>query len=141
MQVQEIMTRDVETITPDESLFDAAQKMRCVDAGAIPVVTADGSVVGMLTDRDIVVRAIADGKNPKEVRVGDAMTADPVACRPDRPLDAAANTMRDRRIRRLLVTEEHNKNVVGIISLGDVAARAHETELVGEAAEAIAQPA
>lgn len=141
MQVHEIMTRDVETITPEESLHDAAEKMRCADSGVIPVVTPDGTVVGMLTDRDIVVRAIADGKDPHGVRVGEAMTADPVTCRPDCPVDAAANTMRERKIRRLLITEEHNKNVVGIVSLGDIAARAHETELVGQATECIAQAA
>jgi len=88
----------------------------------------------MLTDRDIVVRAVADGADPKSVKVGEAMTPDPATCRPDCPIDDD-ETMRDKQIRRLVVTQEHNRNVLGIISLGDIAARGHERELVGAATE------
>jgi CBS domain-containing protein len=140
MQVQDIMTPVVEMISSEENLHDAAGKMRNADVGALPVVTADGTVVGMLTDRDIVIRAIAEGRDPKAVCAGDVMTADPVTCRPDCPLEAAADTMRDRRICRLLVTEEHDRNVMGVVSLGDIAARAHETALAGEISEVVAHP-
>jgi len=141
MNVSDIMTEVVESIGPEDSLFDASQKMRYADAGALPVTTGDGSVVGVLTDRDIVLRAVAEGADPRGVRVREAMTPDPITCRPDCPLDAAAGTMRDRQIRRLVVTEEHNKNVVGIVSLGDIATRTQENELVGAAVEGISQPA
>jgi len=141
MNVNDIMSKDVEIASAEDTLFDAAQKMRHADAGVLPITAQDGTVIGMLTDRDIVLRAVAGGGDPKTMRVGDVMTADPVTCRPDCPLDDAVNTMRDRQIRRLLVTQEHNKNVIGIISLGDIAARAHERELVGAATEDVCQPA
>jgi CBS domain-containing protein len=114
--------------------------MKSADAGALPVTEQDGSVVGVLTDRDIVVRAVAERADPKSMRVGEAMTRDVVTCRPDCPLDAAANTMRDQQIRRLVVTEEHDKNVVGIVSLGDLAVRTEEAELVGATTEGVSQP-
>jgi CBS domain-containing protein len=140
MNVCDIMTKDVETVSAEDSLFDAAQKMKDADAGALPVAAEDGTVVGMLTDRDIVLRAVSEGADAKAMRVGQAMTADVVTCRPDCPLDAAANTMRDRQIRRLVITQEHNRNVVGIVSLGDIAVRAHQSKLVGAATEGVCQP-
>jgi CBS domain-containing protein len=140
MQVRDLMTKHVETVRGEDSLFDAAQKMRSADAGAIPVTDAGEVVIGILTDRDIVVRAIAEGADPKAIQVRDTMTGDPVTCRPDCPVEAAATTMRDRQIRRLVVTEEHDKKVVGMLSLGDIAARGHERELVGSATEGICQP-
>jgi CBS domain-containing protein len=140
MNVCDIMTREVEIVCAESSLFDAAQKMKQADAGALPVTAEDGTVVGVLTDRDLVVRAISEGADPKTMRVEEAMTRDVVTCRPDCPVDAAATTMRERQIRRLVVTEEHNKNVVGIISLGDIAVRSHEQELVGTATEGVCQP-
>lgn len=141
MNVYDIMTKDVETVTAEESLLDAAQKMRNADAGALPVTKPDGTVIGILTDRDIVMRSIAEGSDPREMRVGEVMTADLVTCRPDCPLDAAAETMRNKQMRRLVVTEEHNKHVAGIISLGDIATRGHEQQLVGSVTEGVSQPA
>jgi len=140
MNVCDIMTKDVETVGAEDSLFDAAQKMKGADAGALPVTGQDGSVVGVLTDRDIVLRATAKGADPKTMRVGEAMTRGVVTCRPDCPVDAAANTMRDRQIRRLVVTEEHDKNVVGVVSLGDIAVRTEEAELVSAATEGVCRP-
>jgi CBS domain-containing protein len=78
MQVCEIMSRDVQTIGSGESLFEAAQKMRSSDAGVLPVTASDGKVLGILTDRDIVVRAVAEGADAKAVSVGEAMSGDPV---------------------------------------------------------------
>jgi CBS domain-containing protein len=140
MQVCEIMSRDVQTIGSAESLFEAAQRMRSSDAGVLPVTAPDGDIVGILTDRDIVVRAVADGADAKATSVGEAMSGDPVTCRPDCPVNAAAETMRDRQIRRLVVTQEHNKNVVGIVSLGDIAVRAEEPELAGAVTEGVCEP-
>jgi CBS domain-containing protein len=114
--------------------------MKYADAGALPVTSQDGAVIGILTDRDLVVRAIADGADPKTTRVEEAMTSDVVTCRPDRPVEDAASTMRLRQIRRLIVTEEHNRNVVGIVSLGDIAVRGDEEELVLAATEGVCQP-
>jgi CBS domain-containing protein len=141
MQVADIMTKDVRFVTPTESLCDAACKMKDADAGAMPVVADDGLVVGILTDRDIVVRALAQRADPGALRVEEVMSRNPVTCRPDCPIDAAADTMRRRKIRRLVVTQEHNRGVLGVVSLGDIAARAHERELVGAATEGICAPA
>jgi CBS domain-containing protein len=95
----------------------------------------------MLTARDIVTRAVAEGADPKTVTVSQAMSLEPVTCRPDCPVEDAARTMQERQIRRLLVTEEHQRGVLGIVSLGDIAVRSHEEGLVGEATEGICQPA
>ena len=140
MQVSEIMTKDVQTASTAESLFEAAQKMRTADTGALPVTGPDGSVLGILTDRDIVLRAVAAGADIRTTNVDEAMTRDPVTCRPDCPIEAAADTMRSRQIRRLVVTQDHNKHVVGIVSLGDLAARAKERSRVGAATEGLCQP-
>ncbi len=140
MNVSDIMTREVHCVNPEETLYDAALKMKHADAGAVPV-TQDRDVLGILTDRDIVVRAVAEGVDPKMMTVREAMTDAPVTCRPDCPVEDAAMTMRDRQIRRLVVTEEHNRDVVGIISLGDIAVRGELRELVGEVTHGVCQPA
>ena len=140
MNVIEIMTPQVSCIGVGDSVFDAARRMKETDAGVLPVTSPEGVVVGVLTDRDIVVRALAESADLAGVRVDDIMTPNPITCRPDCPLDAAARTMRERQIRRLIVTEEHNRNVVGIVSLGDIAVRSHENELVGQATEGICHP-
>jgi len=141
MNVSDIMTKDVETISVEESLLDAAQKMKKADVGAIPVTNPEGAVIGMITDRDIITRSVAEGADPRGMRVGEAMTSDPVTCRPDCPLRDAAETMRSRQIRRLIVTQEHDTHVVGILSLGDIAARGHEEQLAGAVTEGVSQPA
>jgi CBS domain-containing protein len=140
MNVCDIMTKDVEAVAPEESLFDAAEKMRTADTGALPVTSDDGTVLGVLTDRDIVLRAVAEGTDPKLVRVGDVMTPGAVTCRPDCPVNAAVDTMRDKQIRRLVVTEEDDTKVIGMLSLGDIAVRTEEAQLVGAATEGVCQP-
>ena len=141
MQVRDLMTRSVETVRKDDSLQEAAGKMKDADAGILPVTNEEGDVIGVLTDRDIVVRVVAEGWNPQELHVSEIMSHDVVTCRPDCPIEDAVNTMRERQIRRLVVTEDHLKNTVGVVSLGDIAARGHEPQLVGAATEEICQPA
>ncbi len=140
MNVNEIMTPQATCAAAGDSLLDAARRMKDADVGVLPVTSPDGTVLGLLTDRDIVVRALAESDDLTGVRVDDVMTPNPVTCRSDCPVDDAASTMRQRQIRRLIVTEEHNRTVLGIVSLGDIAARAHETELVGQATEGICHP-
>jgi CBS domain-containing protein len=140
MQVRDLMTISVETVRENASLQEAAEKMKDADAGIIPVTNGEGQVVGVLTDRDIVMRAVAQGRNPQELHVSEVMSSDVVTCRPDCPVEDAVNTMRDRQIRRLVVTEERRKNTVGIVSLGDIATRTQETQLVGVATEGICEP-
>jgi CBS domain-containing protein len=140
MNVCDVMTNEVETISAEDTLFLASQKMKRVDSGVLPVTTEDGAVVGVLSDRDLVVRAIAEGSDPKTTSVEDAMTREVVTCRPDCPVEDAASAMRLRQIRRLIVTKEHNQDVIGIVSLGDIAVRGDENELVGGATEGVCQP-
>jgi len=137
MKVRQVMTTDVITVEPEATLTEAARRMRGLDVGPLPV--ADGGrLVGMLTDRDIAVRATAEGRDPRNTRVSDVMTRDVVCCFEDDDVLQAARAMAQYRKRRLVVVDAAGR-VVGIVSLGDLALRARN-ELVGEALEAISQP-
>jgi len=137
MKVRQVMTTDVITVEPEATLTEAARRMRGLDVGPLPV--ADGGrLVGMLTDRDIAVRATAEGRDPRNTPVSDVMTRDVVCCFEDDDVLQAARAMAQYRKRRLVVVDAAGR-VVGIVSLGDLALRAR-SELVGEALEAISQP-
>jgi CBS domain-containing protein len=116
--VSEIMTRDVVRLQVDTTLDEAAKVMRDEDIGDVVVVDND-RVVGLVTDRDIVVRAVADGLAPGETTIGSVVTRDPVTVRPDDTATNAALLMRERAVRRLLVCDE--QGLVGIMSIGDLA--------------------
>lgn len=137
MKVSQVMTADVITIEPGATLTEAARRMRGLDVGPLPVAD-EGRLVGMLTDRDIAVRATAEGRDPQDTRVSDVMTRDVVCCFEDDDVLQAARAMAQYRKRRLVVVDASGR-VVGIVSLGDLALRAR-SELVGEALEAISQP-
>jgi CBS domain-containing protein len=116
--VREVMTPGVVAVRPDASLVEAAQLMRAQDIG--DVLVADGQhVVGMLTDRDIAVRAVADGTDPLTVSAQAVCTPDPVVVAPDDPVASAAALMREHAVRRLPVVEDGLP--VGMVSLGDLA--------------------
>lgn len=116
--VREVMTPGVVAVRPDASLVEAAQLMRAQDIG--DVVVADGQeVVGMLTDRDITVRAVAEGADPLSTSAGSVCSAHPVVVAPDDPVVAAAALMRAHAVRRLPVVEDGMP--VGMVSLGDLA--------------------
>ncbi|MDT0436099.1 MULTISPECIES: CBS domain-containing protein [Streptomyces] len=116
--VREVMTAGVVAVRPDASLVEAALLMRTQDIG--DVVVADGQrIVGMLTDRDITVRAVADGTDPMTVSAGSVCTPEPVTVRPDDPAATAEALMRAHGVRRLPVVE--NGLPVGMVSLGDLA--------------------
>jgi len=138
MQLRDIMTRDVQVIDPAATLMDAARVMKQMDVGAVPV--CDGKrLQGMITDRDIALRAVAEGKDPKATRVRDVMTSDVVYGTTEQSVEDAAHVMEQQQIRRLVVLDE-NKELVGIVSLGDLATEGHDRALSGEALEAISQP-
>jgi CBS domain-containing protein len=126
-KIQEIMTRDVMTVSPKETIRRAAQMMDELNVGAIPV--CDGQkLVGMITDRDIVVRAIAVGNAPESTYVGDVMSTDVRWCYDDQPVDEVMEEMRDVQIRRIPVMDHNTRNMVGIVSLGDLATK-HSAEV------------
>lgn len=132
--IREIMTPDAVCIGENETLADAARKMRKLDVGALPVCGEDNRLKGMVTDRDIVVRCIADNGDPQTVRAGELARGKPVTIGADDPVDEALTMMKEHQIRRLPVIDGHD--LVGIISQADVA-RHIESSRVGEVVEAI----
>ena len=120
--IQEIMTRDVQTISPQETVQRAAQLMDELNVGAIPVLDGD-KLVGMITDRDITVRSVAAGQNPVSTKVTDVMSSDVRTCTPNQSVDEVLGQMGDVQIRRIPVLDESTQKVIGIVSLGDVATK------------------
>lgn len=135
MRVAEAMTRDVRIASPDQTICDAAGLMAQSDFGAIPVGEND-RLVGMITDRDIAVRAVAAGKSP-DTPVREVMTKDVKYCFEDEDLEHVAKNMADIRVRRLPVVNR-DKRLVGIVSLGDIAL-AEDKELAGEAVSGVSR--
>jgi CBS domain-containing protein len=118
MKVSEAMTRDVHLANPNETVQQAARLMASLDAGVLPVGEND-RLVGMITDRDIAIKGIARGKGP-EARVRDIMTSGVKYCFDDEEIEEVTRNMGDIQVRRLPVLN-HDKRLVGIISLGDIA--------------------
>jgi CBS domain-containing protein len=139
MLVKEVMTTSVETTQPDRSLQEAAERMKTLNVGPLPVCNADGRLVGMVTDRDITVRAVAQGFGATMGAVRDVMSTDVVFCFEDQHVEDAARLMRDNQIRRLPVLNR-NKKLVGIVSLGDLAVETQNEEMIGETLEKISEP-
>src|SRR5437870_4619814 len=119
MRVKDVMTRNVECASPDDSLQTAAQKMRDLDVGPLPV-CEDDRLVGMVTDRDITLRGTAEGRDPKAAKVRQVMTPELVFCYEDQDVRDAADAMAAQQIRRLVVLNRDDR-LVGIVSLGDLA--------------------
>jgi CBS domain-containing protein len=138
MQLKQVMTTRVEDIAPQANLQQAAEKMKSLDVGALPVCDQD-KLLGMITDRDIAVRAVAEGRDPKATRVSDAMSPGAIWCYDDDDVREAARIMEEKQIRRLLVLDR-NKRAVGIVSLGDIATRLGDDQLSGEALQQVSQP-
>ncbi len=136
MQVREVMTTNVAYVDPDMSLKDAAVRMRDIDTGFLPVGEND-RLVGTITDRDMAVRAIAEGFDPVSHKVREAMSAHVVYCYEDQDVKEVLKVMEEKQIRRIPILNR-DKRMVGVLSIADAAARAHEDEEVGEALERIA---
>jgi CBS domain-containing protein len=140
MQVSDVMTRDVETIPPDASLQQAAQAMEAIGVGSLPV--CEGRrLVGTLTDRDIVVRGVATGRSPIEMLVRECMTEDISYAFEDEDAEEVLARMKALQVRRLAVLDKE-KNLIGIVALGDIATepRAANLREVGEAIAEISEP-
>ena len=124
MQINRIMTEYVEVITLEKSIQEAARQMRSLDVGVLPVCNGD-RLVGMLTDRDVTIRVVADGRDPKTTTVEEAMTRQVVYCFEDQDIEEAERVMEKHQIRRLPVLDR-DKRIVGIVSLGDLAVKNDE---------------
>ncbi len=138
MLVSDVMTREVVMAPVGSHLVEAARLMRDADIGDLPV-SSDGLVVGVLTDRDITVRAIASGRNPHTTRVEEVMTPSVVSCSENDDVRRAAEIMQSAQLRRLLVLSSSGE-VAGIVSLGDLALQTRDEGLAGKTLEHISEP-
>lgn len=137
MQIKDLMTREVELIGPMTMIKDASRMMRDDDLGMLPV-AKDDRLVGTLTDRDIVVRAVAEGKDPSQTPVGDVMSERVLYCFDDQTAKEVAENMGGNQIRRLPVLNR-DKRLVGIVSLGDLSVGG-PADQAGEALGRISEP-
>ena len=135
MKVSECMSTDVQICAPDDTIRDAARIMRDIDAGVLPV-GANDRLVGMITDRDIAIRAIADGMGP-DTMVAEVMSKEVHYCFDDQDIDAVSEQMGDLKVRRLPVLNR-DKRLVGIVSLGDLSQ--FERNSVTDALSEISEP-
>ncbi len=138
MELKNVMTRNVEVIGPDASVQEAAQRMKAKDVGPLPVCDGD-RLAGILTDRDITVRAIAEGRDPKTTKVRDVMTPDVLHLSEDQTVEEAARLMEEGHVRRLVVLNR-DKRLVGIVSLADLAVGAGDERLAGEVLKRVSEP-
>lgn len=136
MKVGEVMTRDVKLVSPGQSICDAAKMMAECDAGALPVGDGD-RLVGVITDRDIAIRAVAERK-PPDTPVRDVMTAQVLYCFDDESVEHVAENMGEQQVRRLPVMNR-DKRLVGIVSIADLS-RKTRPNTTGKAVAAISQP-
>jgi CBS domain-containing protein len=138
MQLSEIITRNVETISPDTSVKEAAQRMRSLDVGSLPV--CDGRrLLGMVTDRDITIRITSEGRDVNTTPISEAMTPELAFVFEDDDVKHAARLMQERQIRRLPVLDR-GRNLVGILSLGDLSG-VGDDRLSGDTLERVSEPA
>jgi CBS domain-containing protein len=138
MKLSEIMTREVEIIQPDDTMHTAAQKMRDRDIGFLPVCDGE-TLMGVLSDRDITIRALADGIDINVMLSRDLMTTPAIYCFDDQDVTDAAKLMRENQIRRLVILGRESERVVGVISLGDLA-RKGITDISGEVLQRVSEP-
>lgn len=137
MKIADVMTADVETMKPDQTIREAANFMLRADAGSIPV--CDGErLVGMVTDRDIAVRAVAEGMGP-DTPVRETMTSDLHYCFDDEEVEAVAAKMSEKQVRRMPVVSRDGQKLVGIVALGDIS-RSNEHDIAALALDGITDP-
>lgn len=138
MQIKEIMSRDVEVIHPDSAIQEAATKMKTFDVGSLPVCD-NQRLIGVVTDRDLALRAVAAGRDPQTTKVSEAMTPELIYCFEDENVKEAAKLMERYQIRRLPILDRE-KHLVGIVSLGDLAVETGNEKLSGKVLEEVSEP-
>ena len=135
--VRDVMTADVRYASLSQSLAEAAELMKSEDVGSLPVAEQD-RLIGIVTDRDIVIRAVAEGRDPREMKIEEVVSRDPITVEPEQDLDEALALMGRHQVRRLPVVE--GERLVGILAQADLGLGATE-ERVGETVEQISKPA
>ncbi|MDX1377159.1 MAG: CBS domain-containing protein [Burkholderiales bacterium] len=138
MQLKQMMTKGAKTIGADAVLVEAARQMRESDVGALPVVQ-DGSLCGIVTDRDITIRATASGRDPNKTAVKDVMTREVFTCPAGSDVGEAVRLMEEKQVRRIVVTDTNN-HPVGVVSLGDIALDASSERIAAEALREVSKP-
>jgi len=138
MKLKDIMTKDVIAVSADTTVYDAATIMRDKNIGSVPICTDDMNVEGIVTDRDIVLRVVCEGKDPKQVKCGQIMTDRLTVGKTDMEVEAALELMGDVQVRRLPVVE--NGKLVGFVSLGDMAVNRKYNKAAEEALSEISTP-
>jgi len=138
MKLSEIMTHNVEIIHPNDTLQTAARKMRDRNIGFLPVYDA-GELVGVLTDRDIIVRALTKGVDPKSKLTRDIITSPAIFCFEDQSIDDASDLMHDNQVRRIVILKRGNRELAGVISLGDLAVNVDD-RISGDVLQSISTP-
>ena len=133
---RDLMTEGCECVNTTETAADAARKLAQLNVGSMPICGEDNKLKGMLTDRDIVVKVVAQGKDPSDVTAGDLAEGVPVTVTVDDSADAVRAAMADNQVRRLPVLDS-DKSLVGIVSQADIATRANADEKTGQVVEAI----
>lgn len=134
MKVKEAMHKNADTCAPSETLAGVANIMKAQDIGSVPI-SENGKLVGMVTDRDITIRAVADGRNAAQATARDVMSKNVVFCREDENLEDAVRIMEQKAVRRLPVLDK-NEKLVGMLSLGDVS-HATNQSLSGELVKSV----
>lgn len=135
--VRHVMAEAPKTLSPDRVVADAAGLMEQYDVGVIPLADEDGSLVGVVTDRDLVLRVLAKRRDPQEVTLGDIATSHLVTVSPDMNISEARDLMSEHRVRRLPVVKDGR--LVGIVSLGDIAVSDASKRAVGEVLEEVSE--
>ena len=138
MKLKDIMTKEVVVVDPKSSLKDAAQKMRIRDIGFLPVCEGD-QILGVVTDRDIIVRSTAEGTNPNTSLGRDLITTPAVSCFDDQDVEEAARLMEEHQIRRVIVLSRDDNRLVGVVSLGDIA-RSSAQKTSAEVLQSVSEP-
>lgn len=139
MKLTDILTKDPQVISPEAMICEAALKMAKCDIGMLPVCDGD-RLVGAITDRDLVIRAVAKGYDPLKTKIREVMTPGICWCFEDQELEEVAQLMEEKQIRRIAVLNR-NKRLVGIASLGDFALRSKDEHLTEKLLECVSQPA
>lgn len=142
MKISEIMTRNIECISPSLPIAKAAEKMRDDDIGFLPVCEhhKQHKIVGTVTDRDITIRSVAQGRDPRLAPVSEIMTSTVFHCYEDDDIETVAHAMQEDEVRRMLIFDRQD-DLVGVVSLGDIAKAYKDKELAGETLGDIAEAA
>lgn len=140
MTCAEVMTPAPTCCQPEHTTVDAAELMQREDVGLLPVVSPDSTkLIGVLTDRDIVLKVVAAGRDPRATAVSEVMTAEPVSCLPQETVDAVMELMASRQVRRVPIVDTDGA-IVGIVSQADIATRLASPQETGQVVQAISEP-